>query len=294
MVSPTPQEVARYIAHTRITDPGSMSAAYTGLPEDIESLVQVIQGLFLHIHWVQRYGVTPSEEQKRHVEARLVSRILEVIKDLDGSPLTAPRPLQKRFYGNCRDYSVFLCSILRSQGVPARARCGFGTYFMPDHYEDHWVCEYWNGGRWVVVDAQLDELQHSRLNIDFNTLDMPMGRFVNASEGWLRCRERGEDPDKFGIFDMRGLWFVRDNLMRELAACNDAEMLPWDAWGLMKEDISLGNNKAAYGELLRAERNALFDKVARALVNGDEASIVGLYRDERGLSVPEEMLAAGL
>jgi hypothetical protein len=284
MPTPAPQEVAVYISHTRITDPGSMSAAYRGLPDDIEDLVQVTQGLLLHVHWAQRYGVTPSEEQKGHVQARLVSRILEIVMDLDGSPLTTPRPLERRFYGNCRDYSVLLSSILRSKGVPARARCGFGTYFRPDHYEDHWVCEYWNGERWVVVDAQLDELQRGRLKVDFNTLGLPKGRFVNASEGWLRCREGGEDPDKFGIFDMRGLWFIRGNLLRELAACNDAEMLPWDVWGLMTDDIGDGS---------LAERYALLDRVARALVEGDEAKITSLYRDEPGLSVPKEMIVAG-
>ncbi len=294
MPTQAPHEVTRYISHTRITDPGSMSAAYEGLPEDIPGLVEVIQGIFLHIHWAQRYGVTPSEEQKGHVQARLVSRILEIVMDLDSSPLTVLRPLEKRFYGNCRDYSVLLSSILRSRGVPARARCGFGTYFWPGQYEDHWVCEYWNGERWVVVDAQLDELQRSQLKVDFNTLDMPKGRFVNASEAWLRCREQGEDPDKFGIFDMRGFWFIRGNLLRELAALNDAEMLPWDVWGLMNDEGSHGDKQSDYEQLVRAERHILLDRVARALFEDDDERILSLYRDEPGLSVPREMIVAGL
>ena len=72
-----------------------------------------------------------------------------------------PRPLDRRLVGNCRRFSVLLVAMLRHQGVPARARCGFGAYFLPNHFEDHWVVEYWNqeGGRWVFVDAQLDELQ---------------------------------------------------------------------------------------------------------------------------------------
>ena len=40
--------------------------------------------------------------------------------------------------GNCRDFSTMLCTVLRYQNTPARARCGFGAYFLPDHYEDHW------------------------------------------------------------------------------------------------------------------------------------------------------------
>ena len=31
-----------------------------------------------------------------------------------------------------------------AQGMPARARCGFGAYFEKGKYVDHWVTEYWN------------------------------------------------------------------------------------------------------------------------------------------------------
>lgn len=41
------------------------------------------------------------------------------------------------------------------------------------------------------------------------------------------------DPNDFGIFDMRGLWFVWGNLVRDIAALNRMELLlPWDSWGL--------------------------------------------------------------
>ncbi len=228
--------VDRYLKQTKVTDPGHMVKEYEGLPTDIAGLVKVVQNIFLHIHWAERYGATPTEQQKEHVQARLVSRILEMLKEMESSPLTAPRAFSRRFYGNCRDHSVLLVSILRHQGVPARARCGFGTYFSPGHFEDHWIVEYWDGRRWVSVDAQLDDFQKSRLKVDFDTLDMPEGKFVNASDGWLRCRAGLEDPDNFGIFDMRGILFIAGNLLREMAALNDAEMLPWDMWGMMLPD----------------------------------------------------------
>ena len=97
--------------------------------------------------------------------------MLARITEFDSQPLTIARPLDRKFVGNCRDHSTLLCSILRQQGVPARARCGFGAYFMPNHYEDHWVCEYWNAAqqRWILVDAQLDQLQREALNIPFDT-----------------------------------------------------------------------------------------------------------------------------
>ncbi|MGE5579496.1 MAG: transglutaminase-like domain-containing protein [Bacillota bacterium] len=274
----------RYVRQTKVTEPGSMVSMYHGLPATVSELVKVVQNVFLHVFWAQRYGVTPTDEQKQHVQARLVSRTLEKIIEIDPSPLTVARPLEKRFFGNCRDYSTLMASMLRHQGVPARARCGFGAYFIPDHFEDHWICEYWNGQRWVSVDAQLDDLQRATLKVDFNTLDMPAGKFVNASEAWLRCREGKEDPDKFGIFDMHGIWFVRGNLLRELAALMEAEMLPWDVWGLMKVE----------NDALTAGQNDLLDAVARALVADDAAEIERLYRSHEELRVPAEMIAAGI
>jgi hypothetical protein len=124
---------------------------------------------------------------------------------------------------------------LRHQGVPARARCGFGAYFMPNHFEDHWVTEYWNQelSRWIFVDAQLDELQCNVMKIPFDTLNVPRDQFIVGGKAWQMCRSGEQDPDKFGIFDMHGLGFVRGNLVRDLASLNKMELLPWDCWGVI-------------------------------------------------------------
>ena len=76
----------------------------------------------------------------------------------DGQPLGVARPVDDRLVGVCRHFTVLLVAMLRAQGVPARARCGFGAYFTPGRFEDHWVCEYWHSaeGRWILVDAQID------------------------------------------------------------------------------------------------------------------------------------------
>jgi hypothetical protein len=130
---------------------------------------------------------------------------------------------------------VTLASILQSKGIPARPRCGFGAYFLPNHYEDHWVCEYWNTpeGRWVLVDAQLDELQRNVLEISFDTLDVPRDQFIVGGAAWKMCRAGQADPDQFGIFDMHGMDFVKGDFIRDVAALNKMELLPWDCWGLI-------------------------------------------------------------
>ena len=157
---------------------------------------------------------------------------------LPGALLLEPRALDKKLLGNCRDHSVLLAAMLRQRGCPARARCGFATYFLPDHYEDHWVTEYWNRGqnRWVLVDAQLDKFQAETLGIDFDPLDVPRDRLLVAGQAWQMCRSGAADPEKFGIFDMHGLDFVRGNLVRDLAALNKVELLPWDCWGIILDE----------------------------------------------------------
>jgi hypothetical protein len=194
--------------------------------------------------------------------------------------LTVARPPEQRLVGNCRNFSVLLCAILRHQGLPARARCGFGAYFTPGKYEDHWVCEYWNErqARWVRVDAQLDALQRQTLNIRFDPLDVPADQFLAGGRAWLMCREAEADPDLFGIFDMHGLWFIRGDLVRDVASLNKVELLPWDGWGLID-----GEDQA-----LEPDDLALLDRAA-ALSLADNAAFSELrsfYEENPGLRVP--------
>jgi hypothetical protein len=183
---------------------------------------------------------------------------------MDPAPLDCPRPLERKLVGNCRDFSTLMVAILRRQGVPARARAGFGTYFMPGHFEDHWVFEYWDASqdRWVMADAQLDSFQQEALRISFNPLDMPQGYFVTGGKAWQLCREGKADPDAFGIFDMHGMEFIRGDLLRDFLALNKMEILPWDGW----KPLFLGRHSQ-----LSQARLSLFDRIAGLTLAGDEA-----------------------
>jgi hypothetical protein len=218
-----------------VTDPRAYGRYYADLPSDIPTLVKVVQGLIVHVFWAERYGLKLSEERQAEVQLRTIERRLARTLELDPAPLIIARPLEKKIVGNCRDFSVTLASMLQSQGIPARPRCGFGAYFLPNHYEDHWVCEYWNEaeGCWVLVDAQLDEFQCEALNISFNPLDVPRNQFIVGGAAWGMCRNGQADPEQFGIFDMRGIDFVKGDFIRDLAALNKVELLPWDCWGLI-------------------------------------------------------------
>jgi hypothetical protein len=83
---------------------------------------------------------------------------------------------------------------------------------------------------------------------------------------------------------MHGLWFIRGNLLRELAALNGAEMLPWDVWGLM----------AADQETMPRADLELLDAVARAVQSDDTAEMHRLYAADDRLRAPAGMMVAGI
>ena len=285
MSEPITNPLEYYACPGPMTDPGEHAALFDGLPADVPALCQVVQGILLHIFWAERYGVTLSEERKQEVNIRPVAQKLARIRELDDRPLTVARPLDKKLAGNCRDFSVMLCAMLQHQGVPARARCGFGAYFLPNHYEDHWVCEYWNAdkGRWVMVDAQLDALQRQVLEIAFDPCDVPRDQFLVGGKAWHVCRTGQADPEAFGIFDMHGLWFIRGDLVRDFLALNKVEILPWDGWGLI----------ARRDEELSADDMALLDRIAALTLVDDPpfAEVRAIYERDARLRTPPEYLA---
>ncbi len=228
-------EFSFFATQGAIGNPGAHADLFDALPADIGELCAVVQGVTIHPFWAERYGVTLAAERGAEVQLRTMEKRLARTLELDPRPLTVPRPLELKTVGNCRDHTLLLVSILRSQGVPARARCGFGTYFLPGHFEDHWVAEYWNESekRWILVDAQLDAFQRGVLNTSFDPLDVPRDRFIVGGAAWRMCRSGAADPNVFGIFDMRGMGFVGSNLVRDVAALNKVELLPWDCWGMM-------------------------------------------------------------
>ncbi len=276
-----PQEY--YANHGTMTAAGTYGAELQSLPREIGALCEVIQGVLINRDMAPfLYQTTFSEEKRDEAHTRAVSAMLARIHSLDAKPLTTPRQCTNRMAGVCRHFSTLLTAILREQGVPARARCGFGTYFTPGKFEDHWVCEYWSAaqGRWVLVDAQIDTIQREALRIDFDPLDVPRDRFVIAGEAWQMCRSDRADPDRFGLsyVHLQGLWFVAGNVLRDFASLNRIEMLPWDVWGLMTMDDAG----------LTDQDKALLDRIAALSLAGDEAfsDIRAVYQSDDRIRVP--------
>ena len=255
-----------YRGHGTITSPGTFAGILRGFPRDLESLCKVIQGVLIHrdiAPWL--YSLTLTDERRDVANLRSITSMMSEILVLDPRPMTEAREPVSRLPCVCRHFATMLCAVLREQGVPARARCGFGAYFMPGKFEDHWVAEYWNGAqrRWVLVDAQIDAVQRKAFKIAIEPLDVPRDQFIVAADAWQVCRDGSADPGLFGlsIINEAGLWWVAQNLIRDLACLNRIEMLPWDVWGIMPEPTAE----------LSGDEIALLDRVAELIRAGDSA-----------------------
>ncbi|MDP2331310.1 MAG: transglutaminase domain-containing protein [Reyranella sp.] len=218
-----------------MSDAGVWALQFNALPSTVGGLARVIQGLLIHEHMPDFYGVTLSDRQRGEPHVRGTEQILERIAVHDPRPLAEARPPSERFAGCCRHFTLMHVAMLRNRGIAARARCGFGAYFAKDMFTDHWVTEYWSDTerRWVLVDSQIDARQRERFGIDFDTLDVPREKFLVAGDAWKLCRDGKANPQAFGVLNMFGLWFIASNVIRDVAALNNREMLPWDVWGGM-------------------------------------------------------------
>ncbi|BCL82988.1 transglutaminase domain-containing protein [Ktedonobacteria bacterium brp13] len=268
-----------YREQSAITRPGKQSALFTDLPQSIEALCKIVQGLIIHYRCGDLYGCQITAESEREIDTRYIERMLERVIELDPRSLSEARAPQQRLVGCCRDFSTMLCSMLRYQGIPARIRMGFAGYIDlgPGFYTDHVVVEYWHEGegRWRMVDPQMDAFLIKTNGIDFDVQDIPQGRFLTGGEAWRRCRAGEADPDNFGIHpevkEIRGWWLVRDKVVQDLAALNRVEMLCWDAWGMM------------LGKEISDEEAHLLDTIADLTLNSDAA-----FEELRRCSAQEE------
>lgn len=220
----------RWRGHDPMSDPGAGPVGFDGLPADVGALCRIVQGVLIHSDWIAAYGVSEAQFRTVSRETLPLAARLRQIGETDPRPVAAERAADTRAVGTCRDYALMLCGMLRQQGVPARVRCGFASYFRRD-WEDHWICEYWRNGYWKKADAQLDRVIAPRLAINFDAGDLPDDKFIAAGEAWRRCRSGEAGPATFGHGGVAsGLWFVHVNVVRDHHALNGRVTSDWDTW----------------------------------------------------------------
>ena len=233
-----PAERAFYTAQSPTSDPGEFAKLLDALPADPLRVVAIVSRLVLHPVFLGRRRVAHPHAHARDAEVRPAHELLRRIIERDARPLGIARPYERRIIGTCRHYALFAASIFRHHSVPARVRVGFATYFVRGFHEDHWLCEYWDGSSWRLLDAELDEEAiANEYAIDFAPSDVPRDRFLTAGDAWRALRRGIIDAETCGVSFIpviRGAWFVGASIVRDLAALNAREMLPWDYWGLAR------------------------------------------------------------
>jgi len=286
----TPRGVLdHYAKHSIFSSPGRHAAILDILPSDPAGVARVIQGLVIYEHVAEPfYGCRLAEARRAESHIRPMEMIIDGLLSLDDRPLDVARPPGKRLVGICRHFMLLAVAIFRHHGIPARGRGGFGAYFDCGKFEDHWVCEYWDAdkGRWALLDAQFDEIFRRNLSISHDIHDVPRKQFLAAPDAWRRCRGGELDPDAFGIefSKLRGLWFVAGSVVRDLAALNGCEVLPWDVWGA----------QPLPGAKLSADQLAYFDGIASMTADPDAnfAAIEQRFGDDAGVRLPETVFNA--
>lgn len=251
------------------------SAALAGVPADVDGITRLASTLIVHPNETSGLGLP--EVRFADNQLRRADQIVAAILRLDDGPLHVPRETARRVVGTCRHFAVLTCALLRCRGIPARARCGFATYFRPGLGLDHWVVEHRRDGRWVRTDAQIiagTVLPHPE--------DLDDGLFLTGGEAWTAWREGRIDAAKFGVggTDNFGPAEIQGNAVRDLAALNKVEMLPWDEWGRMD---------AAYKGETGADYDELMDCVATVTAADEQRDVVDLYAEPQ-LRVPEQLV----
>jgi hypothetical protein len=115
-------------------------------------------------------------------------------------------------------------------------------------------------------------------SLSVSPADLQPGEFLTGGEAWAAHRTGRIDATQFGVYGTEnwGPAEIRGNAIRDLAALNKVEMLPWDEWGRME---------ASYREQTGAEYDELMDRIAAVTAADDAGAVADLYRTE-DLEVP--------
>ena len=221
-----------YKKHGIMTEITSQKSMVDRLPQTVEGIVKIVQNIILHEHWVGHYGVELDDKKRKEPWIRSVNDKLIHLREKGFTHVSDRLDHQSKIIGICRDFTLLAVSLCREVGIPARARCGFVTYFEKGKYIDHWLLEYWNYDtqKWTYVDAQLDPIQQKILKIDFNPLDVNEALFLTGPKAWELCRSGQVEAELFGIYQWWGYDYIVGNLLLDANALLKLPLQPWDGW----------------------------------------------------------------
>lgn len=237
-----------------------------GLFPDELSVIEtcsLASGLVIEPDDAQAAGIAAGRMDERNL--RPASAIFARLLAISPEPVDRRRAPEHRVVGTCRHFALVACALLRRVGIASRVRCGFATYFQPGRAVDHWILEYRDRDRWVRVDPEI--LGGSVIP---NADELAPSDFFSGAEAWAAHRAGQIDTETFGVYGTQnwGAGEIRGNLVRDLAALNKVEMLPWDDWAQMD---------AGYDDTAGPGYDQLLDRCARICTQDDRTAIAELF-----------------
>jgi hypothetical protein len=209
-------EITRFYRNPSPTsDLGRHAGLVPALPADPEALSAIVRGLLLHNNTAKLQGLSFPAERMAHMQVVGAEGILDNVFSLDPAPLGVERPVGRKMVGYCYHFALLHCALLRATGTPARIRCGFASYFVPQRWIDHWVTEYWDGDGWRRTDSQIGRR------------DLTSDDFQDSPIAWERCRDGAAAPDAYGNGELWGWDELRGSLINDVAALNKVEVSGW-------------------------------------------------------------------
>ncbi len=272
-----------YREHGLMTEVNMMKEMVKDIPKDIEKIVEYSQNILIHQHWAKKYGVSLNKQRVEEPWVRRFEDKLKFLKKIGFHHVSEKKSVEEKMVGICRDYAVVAAALCRECGIPARARCGFGTYFEEGKYIDHWVLEYYNEDKekWILVDPQLDTFQQEQLSITFNPLDIDDTHFITGPRAWLMCRENKADANLFGIFQWWGYDYLKCNLILDVNSLIKVPMQPWDGWA--------GYKNMQVSEMTEEDYNTLDELSQLALQVDDNLDALHTYiKQHNKIKVPDD------
>lgn len=237
--------------------PGGYLDELKSLPNEIASIGKLVRQNVIH-RTTLASGNTGTNQDLRFGDMEKISKFRQPDDDylvtaaamlaelyrLDNRGFTEDRVVQNKIVVTCRFVGVLVNSILKSKKIPVRVRSGFAGYFDGCKGEswDHWVNEYWNGERWVLIDV---DGSFSMENSKLDPYDLPVENvFIFGHQAWIDLRQKQADPKKYqnaggyyGLFPAAWalIYDFHSIMNRPITYLQTAKIVPFALGGNWKE-----------------------------------------------------------
>lgn len=284
-----PAAVVDHAAHTPYTRPGRFAPLLAALPTDPPALSEVARNVIVHYRSADRQLPQETDDD---IDLRWLEDMIATDQRRHGTPLAEHRAPEQRLQGCCRDHTLLCVAALREHGLPARSRLGFAGYFQPGEHADHVVAEVWLEGRWRRFDPEIDAPREALPQpMDMPTTQLGSTGFVTAAQAWVGYRRGEVDPMDYGVAgvaELRGVRFLLEEVIQEVAHRFGDELLLWDSWGRMD----------APGTPVTEDDERWTDEIAALLLAADagdldaERRLLERYRSDPGLHPGDTIVQA--